>query len=231
MFYDRGPPEVAEQTCAWEAGVSWIAHPDERGERASHAVETDTGVWLVDPLDATNLEAMLDPLGEVVGVVVLSSWHARDAGALARRHDVAVHVPTWMGRVPARVDAPVERYTLAPADGFRVLSCRPFPTWQEAMLYHGATGTLFVPDSLGTVEHWCLANERLGLPPFRRPQPPVQLRGLTPDRVLVGHGEPVTERAAGALADALDGARWTFPRALVETGRPALHGVLAAVRN
>ncbi len=231
MFYDRGPPEVAEQTCAWGSGVSWIAHPDERGLRASHAVETDAGVWLVDPLDATNLETILDPLDEVVGVAVLSSWHARDAGVLARRHDVAVHVPTWMGRVPARVDAPVERYTLAPADEFRVFPCRPFPTWQEAMLYHEVTGTLFVPDSLGTVEHWCLADERLGLPLFRRPQPPVQLRGLAPDRILVGHGEPVTERAGDALANTLDGARRTLPRALVETGPPALRGALAAVRN
>jgi hypothetical protein len=101
MFYDRGPPEVAEQTCAWESGVSWIAHPD----------------------------------------------------------------------------------------------------------------------------------ERLGLPLFRRPQPPVQLRGLAPDRILVGHGEPVTERAGDALANTLDGARRTLPRALVETGPPALRGALAAVRN
>ena len=231
MFYNRGPPERAEQACAWEDGVSWIAHPDERGRRASHAIETEAGVWLVDPLDATNLADLLDPLGEVVGVAVLSSWHPRHAGRLARRYGVAVHVPTWMGRVSARVDAPVKRYTLAPSDAFRVVSARPFPTWQEAMLYHGATGTLFVPDSLGTVEHWCLAGERLGLPLFRRPQPPVGLRGLDPDRVLVGHGEPVTERAADALAGALDGTRQTLPRAFVETGPPALRGVLAAVRN
>jgi hypothetical protein len=227
--YDHGPPEAAEQVLAWEGGRSWIAHPDEQGRRASHAIETDRGVWLVDPLDATNLASVLDPLGEVVGVLVCSSWHARDAGTLARRHDVAVHVPTWLGRVPARIDAPVEEYTLAPADAFRVIPCRPFPLFQEAFLVH--EGTLVVPDSLGTVEHCRVGDERLGLPPFRRLQPPVQLRGLDPERILVGHGPGVTERAPEALATALSGARRTSPRALVAHGPEMLRGLVDALRS
>jgi hypothetical protein len=228
-FYDHGPPETAEQVLAWAGGRSWVAHPGERGRRASHAIETDSGVWLVDPLDATNLEAVLDPLGEVVGVAVCSSWHARDAGTLARRHDIAVHVPVWMDRVEARIHAPVETYTLAPAASFRVVPCRPFPGFQEAFLVHGET--LVVPDSLGTVDHWRLDGERLGLPPFRRLQPPAQLRGLDPERILVGHGRGVTERAPEALASALSGARRSTPRALVAHGPEMARGLVDALRG
>ena len=228
-FYDRAAPESAEQVLAWDGGVSWIAHPEEKGRRASHAIETGAGTWLVDPLDATNLESVLDPLEEVVGVVVCSSWHARDAGVLARRHDVAVHVPTWITRVTERIDAPVKEYTLAPSDAFRVIPCRPFPSFQEAFLVHGET--LVVPDSLVTVDHWLLDDERLGLPAFRRLQPPAQLRGLEPERILVGHGPGVTERAPEALATALSGARQTAPRALVAHGPEMLRGMVDVLRG
>jgi hypothetical protein len=230
-MYDHDTPETAEQVLEWDGGRSWIAHPDEEGRRASHAIETGEGTWLVDPLDATNLGELLAPLEAVVGVAVCSSWHARDAGLLARRHDVAVHVPTWMDRVGERVDAPVERYTLAPAESFQVIPCRPFPLFQEAFLFHESTATLVVPDSLGTVEHWRVGDERLGLPPFRRLQPPLQLRGLDPERILVGHGPGVTERAPAALAAALSGARRSAPRALVEHGPEMLRGMVDALRG
>ncbi|ERH11240.1 MAG: hypothetical protein J07HX64_03024 [halophilic archaeon J07HX64] len=230
-MYDHGPPTAAERVLDWDCGVSWVAHPSETGRRASHALETEEGVWLVDPLAATDLGDLLDPLGPVVGVAVCSSWHARDAGVLARRHDVSVHVPAWMDRVAERVDAPVERYTLTPAESFRVLPCRPFPLFQEVFLFHEQTGTLVVPDSLGTVDHWRLGAERLGMPPFRRPQPPVQLRGLNPERVLVGHGSGVTERAPEALETALSGVRRSTPRALVEHGPEMLRGLADALRG
>ena len=228
-FYDRAAPEPAEQGLAWASGRSWIAHPDEKGRRASHAIETRAGTWLVDPLDATNLGSVLDPLDEVVGVVVCSSWHARDAGALARRHDVSVHVPAWMSRVTERIDAPVEAYTLAPADAFRVIPCRPFPSFQEAFLVHG--GTLVVPDSLVTVDHWLLDDERLGLPAFRRLQPPAQLRGLEPERILVGHGPGVTERAPEALETALSGARRSAPRAFAAQTPEMVRALVDALRG
>lgn len=228
-IYDRGAPEPA-RLLEWDGGLSWIAHPDETGLRASHAIETDEGIWLVDPLDATNLD-QIDDLGEVVGVMVCSSWHSRDAGRFANRYDVSVHIPEWMRRVEARVDAPVERHSLAPSDAFRVLPCRPFPLWTEAFLYHDASDTLHVADSMGTVDHWVLADERLGLAPFRRLQPPTHLRRLDPDRVLVGHGEPVLEDATTALAVALQRARSSTPRALVENGRTTFAGVMNAIRN
>jgi hypothetical protein len=231
VMYDRSRSEGAQVTAEFDDCVGWIAHPDEDGQRASYALRTGEGVWLVDPLDAPNVDDIVDPLGDIVGVAVLSSWHARDAAVLARRHDVAVHAPDWMGRLDDRVDAPVERYAVGPGEaGFRTLSCRPFPGWDEAFMYHVPTATLVVPDSLGTTDLHLVGEERLGLAWFRRLQPPGQLLGLDPDRILVGHGEPVTERPAEALSEAIDGARGTIPEALVEGGPGSLRSVLGVLR-
>jgi hypothetical protein len=232
-MYDRGESDGARAVGEFDDAVSWIAHPDEGGKRASHALRTDEGVWLLDPLDAPNIEERIDDLGEVAGVAVLSCYHARDAGKLARRYDVSVHIPKWMDRVEKRVDAPVRRYTDSPGGpdaGFRTRSCRPFPGWQEVFLYHDPSETLVTPDSLGTTEQNCIRDERLGLITIRRFQPPTQLRGLEPDRVLVGHGEPVTEEAAAALETALDAGPLSFPRAFIKHGPESIRSMLAALR-
>lgn len=231
MMYDRGPAEPAEVVLDWDHGVSWVAHPNETGKRASHALVTDDGVWLIDPLGATNLDALIEPLGNVVGVAVLSAWHTRDAGPIAERYDVSVHIPTWMGRVESRVNGPVNRVALAPVDSITLFSCRPFPLWDEAFWYHRPTDTLVIPDSLGTVPHWLIGGERLGLPPFRRLQPPEQLCGLTPERILVCHGEPIVSNAPEALETALCDARRQFPRSLFENGPTAFRGVMSALRS
>lgn len=231
-MYDRSESECARVVGECDDAVSWMAHPDEGGQRASHAIRTDEGVWLVDPLDAPNVDDLVNSLGDVAGVAVLSCYHARDAGRFARRHDVSVYVPEWMNRVEVRVDAPVERYTLAPGGpdtGFRTLPCRPFPCWQEVFLFHEPSRTLVTPDSLGTCDQNCIGDERLGPVPIRRLQPPDQLRGLEPDRVLVGHGEPVTEDATTALEIALDGGPTSFPRAMLDHGPESVRSMLAAL--
>ena len=233
-MYERSVTEETQVTAEWEDGVSWISHPGEKSQRASHALGTDAGVWLLDPLDAPTVDELVASLGEVAGVAVLSAYHARDAGAIARRHDVSVSVPTWMDRVDERVDAPIERYTVAPggpAAGFHTFPCRPFPLWQEVFLYHEPTATLVAPDSMGTCEVHRVGDERLGLSYLRRLQPPVELAGLEPERVLVGHGEPVTDHAADALESALDGARRSFPKALLANGVDGTRAALGAVRD
>ena len=207
-----------------------MAHPEEEGGRSSHALRTDDGVWIIDPLDAPNVAERIASLGDVTGVAVLSCYHARDAERFARRHDVPVFVPTWMGRVGDLIDAPIERYTFSPSPEFRVLPCRPFPAWQEAFWYHEPTETLVVPDSLGTIESFRVGDERLGLELFRRLQPPTQLSGLDPERILVGHGPGLTTEAGSALREALDGARWTFPAAARENGVQSVRSILTALR-
>jgi hypothetical protein len=270
-MYERGGTEEAQVTAEWEDGISWMSHPGEKSQRASHALGTGAGVWLLDPLDAPTVEERIASLGDVAGVAVLSAYHARDAGAVARRYDVPVSVPTWMDRVDERIDAPIERYTVAPggpAAGFHVFPCRPFPLWQEVFLYHEPTATLVAPDSMGTSDVHRVGDERLGLilpdvtiltrvllrlvfselsdaerylgrngitsgsmSYLRRLQPPMELAGLEPECVLVGHGEPVTDDAADALESALDGARRSFPRALLTNGVDGTRAALGALRE
>jgi hypothetical protein len=231
-MYDRSEPTDPTITLDDETVCSWMAHPDETGQRGSHAIKTDEGVWVLDPLDAPGVEETIDELGDVAGIAVLSAYHARDADTFAHRYDVPVWIPEWLDRVEERVDAPIERYTLAPGQadqGFRTFSCRPFPGWQEVFLYHEPTGTLAVADSLGTVPFALVGDERLGLSVFRRLQPPTQLSGLEPDRILVGHGSPVTEDATDALETALENPRGTFPSALKENGKVSLQAMFGAV--
>lgn len=217
----------------WRNGLSWIAHPTETGQRASHAIEGDDGVWIVDPLDASGIHDEIADVGTVAGVAVLSSWHARDAGTFARRYDVPVFVPTWMTRVTDRVDAPIERYERSLGEsGLHVSLTNPLPTWREGIAYRESDGTLLVPESLGTAPPFLVGSERLGFELSRRllvPREP--LAGLEPDRILVGHGRPIHENATSALEGALSSPRRQFPRALFEHGPATVRSVLEAVRK
>ena len=239
---DRWPAETASSPArnssnraggsSSPAGVGWLAHPAEGSRRVSHAVLSPdgTGVWVFDPLDAPGVDDLLADLGEVRGVAVLSDYHARDAGAIARRHDVPVTVPECLARVAERVDAPVER-TTGPVAGFELFPIRPLFAWREAVAYREADGTLYVPDYLSSHETFCVAGERVGLPTVSRLLPP---RGvfdpLEPERILFGHGAGIFEDAATALADALEGARRRFPRALVSNLPGEIRAMLGAVR-
>jgi hypothetical protein len=214
----------------FDGGVGWLAHPEEGGQRASHAIRGDDGVWLIDPLDAPGVDDLLAEVGEVAGVAVLSAYHARDADIFAERYGV-VHVPRWMDRAAERIDAPVERFAWSLGDsGFAVQRYAPFPGWQEAIAYRESDRTLYVPDSLGTASLFTVGTERLGVYLLCRPFPPRSLLcDLEPERILVGHGEGIFEDATTALSDALDGARQRFPKALLASGWTQLRAGVAAL--
>jgi hypothetical protein len=72
----------AEFIDEWENGFGWIARPEEEMVRTSHAFRDD-GVYLVDPLDAVNLDEKLKDFGEVKGTVVFLDRHQRDSEELA----------------------------------------------------------------------------------------------------------------------------------------------------
>ncbi|QHS15913.1 hypothetical protein GWK26_01420 [haloarchaeon 3A1-DGR] len=222
-------------------GLGWIAYPDEPMQRASHAVtvpnEMEDGgnedrpdVWVVDPVDppgedgADRLDALLADLGTVAGVACCLDRHKRDAAAVATRHDVAVWIPEWMTGVEDELDAPVERFGSRLADtGFEAIRVRDssLPPWQEVALFDGST--LIVPEAVGTNDLFLADGERLGVHPALRPFPPRRpLAGLDPDRVLVGHGAGVHERAADVLADALAGARRRAPSAYLNALRAVI---------
>jgi hypothetical protein len=188
----------------FEDGVGWVAYPEETMRRASHAVVSDGAVWVVDPVDAEGVDELLAEYGEVGGVVVLLDRHLRDSATIANRHDVSVHVPEWMTGVEDDLDAPIERVSDG-VGGFALEKLVDNPFWQEAVLFDGET--LLVPESLGTVEYFCAGSERLGVHPMLRAVPPTALRQYDAERLLVGHGEGLSEGVRPAIHDALDGAR------------------------
>lgn len=213
----------------FDAGVSWMAYPEESMRRTSHALIEDDGVWLVDPVDPedpSGLDEWLAERGEVVGVTVLLDRHKRDAAAIARRHDVAVHLPRTLAEIEGDVDAPTETYRDELGDtGYvpRAVVDRSF--WREVALHRPDDETLVVPEAVGTAGLFRAGDERLGVHPMLRFRPPRRSLGrLDPDRVLVGHGPPVLEDAAAALRDGLAGARRRIPRAYAGALRAVLTG-------
>ena len=210
----------------WDGGVGWIAYPDEEMQRASHALTADGDVWVLDPVDAPGLDDLLSEFGEVVGVVVCVDRHERDAAAVANRHDAPVYVPDWMTGVASGLDAPTERFGRELADsGYRAITVRDsaIPPWQEVALYDEASGTLVVPESVGTASVFRAADERLGVHPMLRLTPPVRALGdLSPERILVGHGEGVMDDATAALRKALDGSVARAPSAYARALRELL---------
>jgi hypothetical protein len=202
-----------------EAGVGWLAYPDETMQRASHAVERDGDVWLIDPVDTEGLDDLLDEYGEVAGVIVLLDRHKRDSAALATRHDVAVHVPSWMSGVAKDLDAPVERFDDEIA-GFEAERLIDNPAWQEAALFDGET--LVVPEALGTVDYFTASGERVGVHPMLRLLPPRSLKKYDPERLLVGHGEGLDENVAEAIDSAISGSVTKAPKLYLESAKSFL---------
>lgn len=200
----------------WEHGAGWMAHPDEEMQRASHALVCDGDVWVVDPVDAEGLDGWLADLGDVVGVVALSSYHARDAGKVAARHGVSVTVPAWDDRLSDLVMAPIEPLAEGerlPGTEYELRFVYDDSVWSEGALWNPENGTLVCTESLATAPYLTCEDERLGVSAFRRLSPPrAAFVDIEPDRILVGHGEGVHEDATGALRDALAGARRRAPR-------------------
>jgi len=217
----------------WEGGVGWVAHPEETMQRASHALATDEGVWVVDPVDAEGIDDLIAEFGDVRGVVVLSNHHLRDAPAVAARHDVPVYLPTRMTGVAERVAGPVGRIengaTLGDYELVEVAhSGGDF--WQEWALSDGET--LVCSESVGGAPYFTVDDERLGVMPMRRLSPPRDaLADLEPERVFSGHGAGVQTEATPALDEALRTSRRRFPRALLAHGRDQLGTITAALRT
>lgn len=212
---EEGPNEL-EETIRWDGGVGWIAYPEETMQRTSTALAVGDDVWVIDPVDAPELDALLAEFGEVAGVVVGIDRHFRDTDEIASRHDVAVHVPEWMTDVEDEVTAPVERFGGELAEtGVRAIKVRDstVPSWQEVAFYRETDATLVVPEAVGAAGFFVVGDERLGVHPMLRPFPPRKSLGsFSPDRVLTGHGGGVSVAAAAVLDDALAGARRRAPR-------------------
>lgn len=193
-------------------GVGWIAYPNEKMQRASHAIAVDGDVYVIDPVDAEGIDELLAEFGEVAGVVILLDRHTRDAAAFANRHNVPVYVPHFMADISSDIDAPVNPFHRELADtGYVAHPILDNVAWSEAALYGEDTDVLVVPEAVGTAEFFLTDRERMGVHPALRLMPPKKLGQLSPSRVLVGHGSGVHDGAGKALQDAISGSRKRTP--------------------
>lgn len=207
----------------FDGGIGWIAHPDERMQRASHALAVDGDVWVVDPVDVNGLDDLLAEFGTVRGVVLLLDRHKRDCAAVANRHGVSVWIPAFFDGVADSIEAPVERFRHElPDSGFELHKQVNSRLWQEALLYDRERGILVVPEAVGTTDYFLAGQERLGVHPMLRLKPPSNLTRFSPEHVLVGHGEGVHENASEALEDAIAGSQTRTPALVVKNIRSLL---------
>ncbi|MCF2165528.1 hypothetical protein PNP85_02150 [Halobacterium salinarum] len=212
-----GRADAITEIDRFEGGVGWIAYPEETMQRASHALavpstddeDAEADVWVIDPVDGDGVDELLAELGTVTGVVVLMDRHARDAEAVADRHDVPIYVPSY---VDPEIDAPTQPITGSlPGTDFELVRTVDWPIWDEAALYDGET--LVVGDLVGTVDYFLTGREHVGVHPMLRIAPPSPLTDFTPDRILTGHGDGIMQAAARDLEYAADGARRRAPKA------------------
>jgi hypothetical protein len=223
-FKTTAPATDVQVIDRFDDGVGWIAHPEETMQRASHAIATDAGALVIDPVDGPGVDELIEAVGEATGVAVCFDQHARDAVSVADRHDVPLYVPEPV-RVAERLrdrgagsdngGPPIERVSESiPGTDVDIRPVHDRRAWHEAALFREADGLLYVAESVGTAAYFRASGEALGVHPMARLFPPRRaLSGLGPDRVLVGHGAGVHETAAPALDGALAGSRRRLPSA------------------
>jgi hypothetical protein len=191
-------------------GLSWVAAEPAFMRRGSHAVVSDGGVWLFDPVDGDGLEEALARLGTVRGVIQTFGRHPRDCAVLAQRHGVPLHVVPTAG-VPGLRAEPV------------VLHDRPW--WREVALWLPEPRALLVGESVGTAPYFRVGDDRLGLHPLARLEPPGGLLGRDPAHLLPGHGEALSgDGLEEELARVVRGGRRDLPKAWLASARSLLPG-------
>jgi hypothetical protein len=184
-----------------EDGFGWAI--DEPLERTSHAVRVDGRVWLIDPVDAAELEDRIRALGDPAGVLQLLDRHARDGAA-------------WAARLGVPLVRAFEGLAGTPFQALPVLDNR---FWREVALWEPQSRTLLCADVLGALEFFRAGEERIGMHPLLRLAPPRSLLSVAPERVLVGHGGGIHQDAAAAVHDTVRNARRRIPAALASAVR------------
>jgi hypothetical protein len=171
--------------------------------RAAHALAGDGRVWLIDPFDDPGALEAVAGLGEPAGVIQLLDRHNRDCAALAARLGVPhLRLPQAGSGTP-----------------FEVLGVISTVGWHEIALWWAERETLVVAEAVGTNPAFALGR-RAGVHPMLRVLPPRRaLTGVSPERLLCGHGRPLQSGGAEALQDAFDHARSDLPRLLLSLPR------------
>lgn len=197
----------------------WTAHYEEWGEDVGSVYyEAPDAVVLIDPLVPSErtqaarfweaLDRDVERAGVPLHVLVTVFWHARSAGEIVRRYDGRLHVVS-------RARAATQRRTGAVTDVFR--PGEPLPGGVQALASGRATEVVYwIPQHQAVVAgDVILGNEHgeLRLCPqswlpssvdhARLREALRPLLDLPVERVLVSHGDPVTEDAPARLAEAL----------------------------
>jgi hypothetical protein len=181
---------------AHELGLTWVV--EEPMQRAFHALVDDGRVWLVDPLDGSEIDEAAT-LGEPAGVLQLLDRHNRDCAEIAARLGVP-HL-----NVPDAV----------PDSPFEAIPALRIPRWQETALWWPAKRALVVAEVLAANPMHTGGQRRVGVHLFLRAWPPSALCGYRPEHLLLGHGSGVHgPEAAADLEAAYDRARRDLPRVL-----------------
>ena len=190
--------DVAPGLWIWRA-----EHPDWTPERdwpqlvTSTCVESGREVAVIDavapPHDATEIWARLEQRPPTMAVV-LKPDHVRDVDVFARRYGARPFGPWlfWRGDVPETELEPIEPGSELPGGLVALYDGRgrmETPLWlpeQRALVFADA---LAAPE--GDLRVWrSPAHEERALPALRK------LLELPFEHVIVGHGEPVHDRAA-----------------------------------
>lgn len=189
-----------------QLGCSWLPDPDEKMERACHAVVEAGRVWVIDPVDVEGLDARLAQLGSPAGVIQLLDRHQRDCEVIARRLGAPHH------RVP---------FDGVPDSPFESIAVIRNRLWNEVALWWPERKALIVPEAVGSSSYFRGGDEAIGIHPMLRLVPPrAQLGGFEPDHLLTGHGTGMHGPAtAAALSDSLALARRRLPKALISLVR------------
>lgn len=182
----------------------------------SHALRDDEGrVWIIDPVDCSDLDAEIRAFGEPAGVIVLLDRHLRDAPQVAARLSVPLYFPAGRQRqeLPDDVVRFVNRIDGSP---FEFISLRDSARmWIERALWWPEQQVLVVAEAVGTVGYFrARPDDELGVHPMMHMRPPRAVAHLRPDVLLVGHGDPVEK--PGDLLDV------TIKRARIDTLRFAV---------
>ncbi len=175
--------------------------------RTAHALAVEGRVWLLDPVEAPELEERVRALGEPAGVVQLLNRHPRAGAGWAARLGVPLHV------VPSAL----------PGSGLEVLRVATMPGWREVALWEPATRTLVTADALVTAPAYADGRGALSVHPLLRLRPPRALGELPVEHVLTGHGAGLSGAAARAgVAEALRTARSGLPGFVARQARRAV---------
>ncbi len=169
-------------------------------ERAFHALVDDGRVWLVDPLDLPELDAV-EELGRPAGVLQLLDRHNRDCAEIAARLDVP-HL-----NLPDAV----------PDSPFEAIPVLRVPGWKETALWWPQREALIVAEALAGNPMHTGGEQAVGIHFLLRAWPPGALRGYRPRHLLLGHGHALHgPDAAAGVETAYARSRRDLPRVLLK---------------